>query len=243
VFCQQVPSTDASRPERHRFGVFPAEDFILDREAFLARCRAGEHPYEVALFSNSACAVRRSVLRDIPFRDLPTAEDRAFALDYVMAGGSVAFRHGPCVRYDRPATWRSSYRTGYATEASKRLIQRLAASATGMSFPTRGRIAGPLGRVVLAGPTLAVSLARTLGEPRGSRRRAALAALRRTGGVLGAAHGGLRWRRHLPSLDRDEAAARRLRESCQEIAPQVRGLADQATVGTRPAPTRGSVAT
>jgi hypothetical protein len=226
VFCQQLPTAGVGGVERQRFGVFPTADHVLDRESFVARCRAGTHPYEVALFSNSACAVRRSVLREIPFRDLPAAEDRAFAVDYIMTGGRIAFRHKPWVRYDRPVSWQTHYRTGYGIEVSKRLIQELATSYTGMSFPTRGRTISSVGRTTLVGPALAVSLARALGEPTGRRRRAALSALRRTGGTFGAAVGSLRWRRHRRSLDRDEAAARRLRESCREIVPDLPGRPD-----------------
>jgi glycosyltransferase involved in cell wall biosynthesis len=221
VFCRQVPiGGEVSRTDQHRFGVFPSGDTVLARDSFVAECRSGRHPYEAALFSNSACAVRRAAVLGTPFRDLPAAEDRAFAVDYVMTGGKIAYRHAPWVYYERPTSWKSHYRNGYGIEASKRLIQDLAASYTHIRFPTRGRTASRLLRAALVGPVVAAQLVLALREDRGSRRRAAVTALRRTGGTVGAATGSLLWRRHLRSLSRDEAAADMLRENCRELKSQ-----------------------
>jgi glycosyltransferase involved in cell wall biosynthesis len=221
VFCRQVPvSGQVSRIDQHRFGVFPPADTILDSDSFLAECTSGRHPYEAALFSNSACALRRAVVIRTPFRDLPIAEDRAFAVDYVMIGGKIAYRHAPWVYYERPTSWKSHYRTGYRVEASKRLIRELAASYTHSRFPTRGRTMSRLLRAALVGPVLAGKLVLALREAPGSRQRAAVTALRQTGGTLGAATGSLLWRRHLCSLSRDEAAADMLREHCRELTSQ-----------------------
>jgi rhamnosyltransferase len=226
VFCRQIPMDDVSRLERQRFGVFPAADYILDRESFVAQCEAGRHPFEVILFSNSACAIKRSIALKFPFRDLPASEDRAFVLDYIMAGGKIAYLQQPWVWYDKPRAWQSYYRLGYSGEVSKRLIQELATSYTDIPSGFRGSTVPRLAHVVLVGPVVVKQLVLALREPPGLRRRTALAALRRTGGTLGAAGGSLRWRRHLRSLSRDETEAQRLRENCREMKTEPTTLPD-----------------
>lgn len=212
--CRQVPAGPVSRLQRRRFGCFPPADTALTRERFIALCGDGRDPYEATLFSNSACAVRRNAALRHPFRDLLYAEDRAFALDYAMAGGTVAYLHGPAVSYERGMTWRSAYRVGYRAQVSKRLIRELAAAYTGRRYDSGPETASRLCRALLVVPGALARVLRCVREPSGLRRRAAAHALKATGATLGMAKGSLRWRRHLDTLDRDAELQRQAREQC-----------------------------
>jgi hypothetical protein len=70
------------------------------------------------------------VLR-FPFRDLPFAEDRAFVLDCVMAGHSIAYLATASVAYQQPATFKNFYRIGWAGNISMHLIRELGSEAIG----------------------------------------------------------------------------------------------------------------
>lgn len=204
-FCRQVPSAHATRLERRRFRYFPATDRLTTRSDFVARCAAGADPYECAAFSNSACAIRRDVAVAHPFRDLPYAEDRAFAVDCLMAGVDVAYVSGCSVSYERPADWRATYRIAARAQVSKRLIRELAATYTGRRYDSRRDTASRLARAALVGPGLVVLLLLCAREPRDRQRRAVGCALRSTGGTLGLAKGCLLWRRHTGLLSFDES--------------------------------------
>jgi glycosyltransferase involved in cell wall biosynthesis len=215
AFCRQIPAAAVSWLERRRFACFPETDTAIGRDRFLALCSAGADPYEAALFSNSACAVRRSVALAQPFRDLPYAEDRAFAIDLLMTGGTVAFRQGPAVSYERPITWRSAYRIAYRAQVSKRLIRELAATYTGCRFNSGTETRSRFARALLVVATVALRLVRCVAEPRGVRRQAALYAMRSSGATLGLARGSFDWRRHIDKLSVDAEGLRLARRSCR----------------------------
>lgn len=221
AFCRQVPAAPASWLERHRFACFPDGDTLIGRERFLALCSAGADPYEAAIFSNSACAVRRSAVLDQPFRDLPYAEDRAFVVDLLMAGGTVAFRHSPTVSYERPMTWRSAYRVAYRAQVSKLLIRELVATYTGCRFNSGPEATKRLIRALLVVPAITLRLIRSLAEPNGLRRQAATYAVRSTGATLGLAKGSFDWRRHIDKLSCDAEGMNRARQNCRPFAAAV----------------------
>jgi len=214
AFCRQVPASHVSRLELRRFACFPGGDTFIDRQQFIARCEAGADPYEVAIFSNSACAIRRDVAVEQPFRDLLYGEDRAFVVDYLMSGGSLVYRHSPAVAYERRMTWRTAKRIAYRAQVSKRLIRELAATYTGCRFDSGRETVSRLVRAVLVIPAATVRVFLCLGEPRGRRRRAALYALRSTGATLGLARGSLDWRRHIEKLSCDSDGLRVARRHC-----------------------------
>jgi glycosyltransferase involved in cell wall biosynthesis len=218
AFCRQIPPSRVSRLELRRFACFPAADTIIDRDRFLAQCEAGADPYEAAIFSNSACAIRRDVAARLPFRDLPYAEDRAFVVDYLMSGGAVAYRHGPSVSYERHMTWRTAYRIGYRAQVSKRLIRELAATYTGRRFDSGPETASRLMRAVLVLPAVAARMLMCLREPRGHRRRAVIHVLRSTGATLGLAKGSFYWRRHMETLSPDPERLLVARGHCAPVA-------------------------
>jgi glycosyltransferase involved in cell wall biosynthesis len=215
AYCRQVPHGIVCRLERRRFAMFPATPERLDREGFLAGCAAGADPYELARFSNSAAAVQRSSALANPFRDLPYAEDRAFAVDHLMGGGSVAYVPEAVVSYERSGTWRNSYHVARRAQVAKRLVRELAAVHTGRRLGSARDTANRLLRAAAVGPGLALRLVATLAEPPALRRRAVRFALRSTGSTLGLAVGALTWRHHVETLVPDpmlyEEALRRCR--------------------------------
>ncbi|MFJ8073874.1 glycosyltransferase family 2 protein [Streptomyces sp. NPDC096176] len=214
VFCNQIPPAPRSRLEMRRFSVFPAGDRVLDQKRFVDLCARGTDPYEAALFSNSACAFRREAALAHPFRDLMYAEDRAFVVDLVMDGHSVAFVHDAVISYERGMTWRSGYTVGYRAQVSKRLIRELAATYTGVRHRSTADTLSRLARAAFVGPGLLVRLALSVAERPGLRRASARYSLRATGATLGMAKGVLRWRRHTETVSRDDVLQQRAREAC-----------------------------
>lgn len=214
AFCRQVPVGGVSRLERRRFLIFPQADFWITREDLVRECRRGGDPYEVAVFSNSACAIRHTVATEHLFRDLLYAEDRGFVIDYLMAGGTVAYVSTAVVSYDRQMTWKSAYRIGYRAQVSKRLIRELAATYTGFRFNDRKETCSRVMRALLVIPAVLARLVLCLREAQGVRHHAAAHVVNASGATLGLAKGSLRWRRHRDTLGCDIGLLREARQQC-----------------------------
>jgi len=215
VFCRQAPSLPASRLELRTYERFPLHNTVMDRDKFIRCCRNGADPYNLAFFSNAACAIRRDVLMDIPFRDIPYGEDRAFVVDYLMAGGSVAYVFNAVVTYHKSLSWQSCYSAGYGSQVSKRLVERMAAAYTGVRFRSADSITRPA-RAVLVLFSLLTKLAKSAFEPLGLRHQSALYALRSTGATVGIAIGQTQWQRHIDSLSHD---THRFNEALHKCVP------------------------
>src|SRR5258708_34284880 len=82
---------------------------------------------------------REEALR-VPFRDLPYAEDRAFVLDCVMAGYSIAYLSTASVAYQQPAGFRHFYRIGRAAAVSRQLIREFGSEAIGTGLRESGLV-------------------------------------------------------------------------------------------------------
>jgi hypothetical protein len=235
AYCNQVPECGETRLERHRFRTFPRRDVYLDRETFVRDCRRGADPYRLAQFSNSACAVSRVVARQQPFRDLLYAEDRAFAVDVVMAGGTVAYVAAASVSYLRASTWLSAYRVAVRAQVSKRLIRELTATYVGHRFGSGRDTVNRVLRAAAMPASVVLRLALVPGEPRGQRRRAALAVLRATGATLGLARGCFGWRQHIGTLSVDGSALEAALDACRPVAE------GSASPSARPLPGRSEM--
>jgi glycosyltransferase involved in cell wall biosynthesis len=131
VYCRQLADGKVCQQEKRRFNVFAEHNYKLDADRLVRRCKSGEDVYEICCFSNSAAIIRREVVLRFPFRDLPFAEDRAFVLDCVMAGHSIAYLGTASVAYRQPAAFRNFYRIGWACNISKHLIRELGSKAIG----------------------------------------------------------------------------------------------------------------
>lgn len=227
-FCYQVPPGPMTRVQLRRFAVFSSEASITGRPGFTKASAAGKDPYVLALFSNSACAIRRDVALRFPFRDLPYSEDRSFVVDYVTAGGTVAYVPGTAVAYDQRRSAKAAYHAHRRCEVSRHLIREQAAALTGNRFDTRPGNLRILLRAALVVPAACLELAAVLTESR-SLRREAIRQIPRTGAMtLGIAAGMLHWREHRDLLDRDAELMRQAREQCVLLNPD----ADSAQTGS-----------
>jgi glycosyltransferase involved in cell wall biosynthesis len=131
AYCRQLADGRVCQQEKKRFKAFAARNYILDTERLVQRCNCGEDVYEICCFSNSAAIVRREAVLRFPLRDLPLAEDRAFVLDCVMAGHSIAYLSTASVVYQQPAIFKNFYRIGWAGNISRHLIRELGSEAIG----------------------------------------------------------------------------------------------------------------
>ena len=219
AYCRQIPDRDVTPQERARFKVFSEHDSELDAQELVRRCRLGEDVYEACAFSNSAAIVRREVVRRFPFRDLPFAEDRAFALDCVMAGHAIAYLGSACVAYRQPVSVRNFYRIGLACNIAKHLIRELGSEAIGLD---------------LRKPELARKIMRLLFTPLEIVGRAAEASLRERSQVwravryaavrgamaLGSVVGELTWQRHQATSRCDVSALLMAERSVTMVVPE-----------------------
>jgi glycosyltransferase involved in cell wall biosynthesis len=214
AFCRQVPPGQMPRPQLRRFACFPAESVVMDKTQFMQQCAAGRDPYEPALFSNSACAIRRDLAIRAPFRDLPYSEDRAFVVDYVLTGGTVAYVHDAAVAYDRRLSWNNTYRAHYRCQISRHLVRELAASYTGHRFRETRDNLKKIFQAVLVVPAACRGYAAALTEPPGLRRQALRQVPLTMAATLGTAMGVLRWRRYQALTGRDLEIMHEAREQC-----------------------------
>jgi glycosyltransferase involved in cell wall biosynthesis len=135
AYCSRLADGDGRLQKQSRFSAFAEHNYKLDTETLVQRCQSGEDVYEICCFSNAAAIVRREVVLRLPFRDLPFAEDRAFVLDCVMAGHSIAYLSTAFVAYQQPATVKNSCRIGWAGTISRHLIRELGSEAIGTGLP------------------------------------------------------------------------------------------------------------
>jgi len=204
AYCRQLPDEGVCQQERTRSNLFAEHNYKLDSERLVQRCKSGEDVYEVCCFSNSAAIVRREAVLRFPFRDLPFAEDRAFVLDCVMAGYSIAYLSTACVAYQQPAGFRNFYRVGRAAAISSRLIRELGSEAIGTGL----RESGPVRKVVrlLCKPLEIIGrTAEALLRDRAQTGRAARYAVMSCAASLGAIVGELSWHKYRTTTRCDPA--------------------------------------
>ena len=105
-YSRQIPWPDVSRPEREEIqATFPETESLLDEASFDKAVAAGSEPYRLLKFSNAASCIRRELLIERPFLELPFSEDRAFAYDCLRGGGDLFYAaqsviyhsHSPCL--------------------------------------------------------------------------------------------------------------------------------------------------
>jgi glycosyltransferase involved in cell wall biosynthesis len=195
AFCRQVSDGKVCPEEQARFEQFGERSYELGRDELLRRYQAGEDVYDVCAFSNSATIVRCEVALRHPFRALPFAEDRAFALDCVLAGNTIAYLATASVAYRQPANFTNFYRIGRAGTIARHLIRKLGSDAIGIDprpsepgWKAVRRLYTPL---VVLGRTIEVLL-----HDRSQLGRAIHYAALRGTTMLGIIVGELTWHRH-----------------------------------------------
>ena len=195
AYCRQVADGKVCRQEQMRFNLFAAHIYELDTEGLVQRCKSGEDVYEICRFSNAAAIVRRDVVLRFPFRDLPFAEDRAFVLDCVMAGHSIAYLGTVSVAYQQPATFNNFYRTGWAGNISRRLIRELGSEAIGTDL-RKSELLRKVGRLLCRPPELFGQIMEALLRDRSQLGRATRYAAVSCAMSLGCIVGELTWHRY-----------------------------------------------
>jgi glycosyltransferase involved in cell wall biosynthesis len=219
AYCRQIPDRDVTPQERARFKVFGERDYELDAQELVRRCKSGEDVYEACAFSNAAAIVRREVVRRVPFRDLPFAEDRAFALDCMMAGHGIAYLASACVAYRQPASSRNFYRIGLACNIAKHLIRDLGSEATGLDL-RRPELARKVMRLLFTPLEIVGRAAEASLRERSQMWRAARYAAMRGAMALGSVVGELTWQRHQAMARCDASALLMAERSVTVVVPE-----------------------
>jgi len=195
AYCRQLADGKVCEQEKMRFKLFAEHDYKLDTEMLLQRCKSSEDVYKICCFSNSAAIVRREVVLRFPFRDLPFAEDRAFVLDCVMAGHSIAYLSAASVSYHKPATFRNFFHIGWACNISMHLIRELGSDATGMDLG-KSELVRKVVRLLYKPLEIFGRTIEALLRDRSQLRRATCYAIISCAMALGCIVGELTWRRY-----------------------------------------------
>jgi glycosyltransferase involved in cell wall biosynthesis len=219
AYCRQVPLLPLSRQEMRRYLAFGQEGYTVRKDDLLASAVRGADAYEICRFSNSASIVRRSAALQCPFRDLPYAEDRAFALDALLHGLSIAYVPEAAVAYERPWSLRSLYHTGRRAQVAKQLIREIA--ATGLGCETRrSELPRILGRLILKPLATAARIAGAPIVDRGASARACRYALASWGTTLGMLAGELSWQQQTATAGCDAASMLAARTQLYPFQPR-----------------------
>lgn len=204
AYCLQRPAQRIGVVEAERFAMFPEASCVIDQDAVRRRLAQGADLYRASYFSNSACVLRRSAVERHPMRDLPYAEENAFALDVLSGGRRVAYLDTASVYYEGPFSSTGLYHQARRQTIAARLIEHAYGSSFGVAVQGWRREFAD----VLRTPVAAAGIAcRFVSEPRyGLDSRALqydLCALHaRRGRLVGA----LSWHRYLHTLDVDQAS-------------------------------------
>lgn len=219
AYCRQLADGTASTQEKTRFKAFPEHNYTLDKDRLLQRCWCGEDVFDICCFSNAAAIVRREMVVRFPFRDLPFAEDRAFVLDCVMAGHSIAYLGTAFVTYQQTAIFKNPYRVGKASHISRLLIHELGSQTIGTDLRKSNRIQNVVRRLcrpleIIGGPIAALLCDRT------QLRRAAHYAVVSCVLLLGGIVGELTWYRYRKTTGCDSSMLLILEESIRVVGPE-----------------------
>ena len=219
AYCRQVADGKVCPEEQARFNLFGERNHQLDIDGLLRRCRTGEDVYDVCSFSNSAAIVRRATALRHPFRDLPFAEDRAFVLDCVLAGNTVAYLATASVAYRQPANFANFYRIGRACNIAKHLIRELGSDALGIELRT-SELGWKVVRLLCTPLEVLGRTVEVLLRDRSQLGRAARYAAMRGAITLGSIVGELTWQRHQEARGFDSSLLLAAAKSRTIIAPE-----------------------
>lgn len=219
AYCRQVADGNVCQQEKMRFNAFAEHNYQLDTGKLVQRCKSGEDVYEVCCFSNSAAIVRRDLVLRFPFRDLPFAEDRAFVLDCVMAGHSIAYLGTVSVAYGQPVTFNNFYRTGWAGNISRRLIRELGSEAMGTNL-RKSELVRKVGRLLCRPLEIIGQIIEALLRDRSHLRQATRYAATSCAMSLGCIVGELIWPRYRKTICCDPSVLLIAEKSIELVAPE-----------------------
>lgn len=128
-YSRQIAWPDASALEKERLGLdFPLKAHTTNL-ATLENCKNDwRNFYRSLQFSNASSCIRRSILKQILFRDLPFSEDRAFALDCILSGFEIEYAPDSIVYHSHYPELSDFYqvarRATFAEQALKSLAEK-----------------------------------------------------------------------------------------------------------------------
>jgi glycosyltransferase involved in cell wall biosynthesis len=153
--------TESGREVEGNRHIFSHEDYVLTPSEYLKQLHDNQEPYEVGKFSNSSSCFRREVLLRLPFRALPYSEDRAAAVDCLVAGHAVAYAARSIVYHGHEPRYRDFKEQHRRSTIARFHINRYAHSAAGIDeniairFQALRCAAGILLRVIFCWPYVA----------------------------------------------------------------------------------------
>lgn len=204
AYCRQQPGPGATPKEEGRFAEFGATSHVVHPGDLHRPEATGGDVYDLCRYSNAAGILRRDVVTELPFRDLGYAEDRAFALDALVAGYSIAYVADIGVEYERPYTFRALYQVGSGSQIAKRLVQDLAARELGRPVG-RSELALRLAQVARRPVMLPLRLGQSLLRDGADGARARQFEVASSGTTMGMLAGEMQWRRHRDTTGHDPA--------------------------------------
>jgi glycosyltransferase involved in cell wall biosynthesis len=220
AFCRQVPLRPVGNHEEMRFSGFSGPSTLMNKQVVGARLEKGFSLYQASYFSNSACIIRKAAVRLFPMRDLPYAEENAFALDCITHGRSVAYLETPAVCYSGPISLKRLYETARRQTIAEKLIEDFYGPALARKRPSAFSALRPAVNALLI-PFMLVEIGyRALFDDRyrlGS--RALMYDLYSIGTVWGQLVGALTWRRFGNTLAVDTEESKAADAAMREVTP------------------------
>lgn len=135
IYFRQITNQPVGKAEKSRFSIFPKESCVIDNNSVVRQLNKGLNLYWASYFSNSACILRRDAVLNRPMRDLPYAEENAFALDLILQGKSVAYNNLPAVYYEGPVSLRRLYEQERRRTIAEKILENKYSAAFGARIP------------------------------------------------------------------------------------------------------------
>jgi glycosyltransferase involved in cell wall biosynthesis len=218
AFCAQIPKPPIGKHEEFRFSTFSKNSYVLDGEFVCRGLEQSLSLYEASYFSNSACIIRREAMKLSPMRDLPYAEENAFALDCIMRGRVVAYLSAPAVYYKGPISWKRLYEQARRQMIAERLIEEF----YGPSFALkrrrfRGAVRGAVRAISIPFMLIGISYRMLVDERYRLGSRALIYDLCAIGGVWGRLIGALTWQRYRKTMSVDQDSLQQAEAALREV--------------------------
>ncbi len=124
MYFRQMPYQVIGKAEKLRFSIFPQSSCVIEKDFVSRQLVNGLNLYDASYFSNSACILRRESMINYPMRDLPYAEENAFALDLIIEGKSVAYNNSNVVYYEGPVSLKRLYHQERRRTIAEKLLEK-----------------------------------------------------------------------------------------------------------------------
>ena len=126
-FSRQITWPDAClREVRAQSASFPQLSYVKARADIEAAISSGVEPFDAVVFSNASSCIRRELALQMPFRKVPFAEDRFFAMELIKAGFAVAYSASSLVYHSHAPHGAEFFRVAERATRSRFMINRAA---------------------------------------------------------------------------------------------------------------------